>query len=104
MRLFNHLNGCIWRPTGGENVQPRFFGMRVRKRMGDRRRLQPYVAGLEVLEDRFVLSGFKVTNLLDGGAGSLRQAILDANTTPGADEITFASDVRGTITLSSGQL
>jgi hypothetical protein len=34
---------------------------------------------LEVLEDRTVLSTFLVTNTLDSGAGSLRQAILDAN-------------------------
>lgn len=42
-----------------------------------------------------------VTNTNDGGAGSLRQAIADA--APG-DTITFAPDVRGTITLTSGQL
>ena len=40
-----------------------------------------------------------VTNTNDSGAGSLRQAILDANTS-GGDEITF-SNVTGTITLLS---
>jgi hypothetical protein len=34
---------------------------------------------LELLEDRTLLSTFAVTNTLDSGAGSLRQAILDAN-------------------------
>jgi parallel beta-helix repeat protein len=34
---------------------------------------------LEVLEDRFVPSTFSVTNVNDSGAGSLRQAILNAN-------------------------
>ena len=33
---------------------------------------------------------FTVTNTSDSGAGSLRQAILDANTAPGADTITFS--------------
>ncbi len=33
---------------------------------------------------------FTVTNTLDSGAGSLRQAIIDSNNNPGADTITFA--------------
>ena len=32
---------------------------------------------------------FTVTNTSDAGAGSLRQAILDSNATPGADTINF---------------
>src|SRR5437016_14607674 len=46
---------------------------------------------------------FTVSNTSDSGAGSLRQAILNANATPGADEIIFAQ-LHGTITLTSGQL
>jgi hypothetical protein len=46
---------------------------------------------------------FTVTNTLDSGPGSLRQAILDANATPGADAINFnipgAADSVRTITL-----
>lgn len=42
---------------------------------------------------------FTVTNLLDSGSGSLRQAILDANGASGEDTITFS--VSGTITLAS---
>ncbi|MEQ1703788.1 MAG: right-handed parallel beta-helix repeat-containing protein, partial [Ilumatobacteraceae bacterium] len=49
-------------------------------------------------------AGFEVTNLDESGAGSLRQAILDANALAGADVITFQSGLTGTITLSSGQL
>ncbi|MEZ6061740.1 MAG: choice-of-anchor Q domain-containing protein [Planctomycetaceae bacterium] len=43
-----------------------------------------------------------MTNLNDSGAGSLRQAVADANSTPGADEINFSVD--GTVTLTSGEL
>ena len=42
-------------------------------------------------------AGFAVTNLDDDGAGSLRQAILEANAAPGPDTITF--EVSGAITL-----
>jgi hypothetical protein len=45
---------------------------------------------------------FTVANRHDSGPGSLRQAIADANVNPGSDTITFA--VRGTISLTSGQL
>ena len=47
---------------------------------------------LEPLEDRLALTVFTVLNTDDVGAGSLRQAILDANTTPNGgvpDEIHF---------------
>lgn len=47
-------------------------------------------------------ASFTVTNLNDSGTGSLRQAILDANGTPGTDTITFS--VTGTITLTTGEL
>jgi len=45
-----------------------------------------------------------VTNIGDDGAGSLRQAIDDANATVGPDTITFDSAVTGTIVLTTGQL
>jgi hypothetical protein len=49
-------------------------------------------------------ASFNVTNLNDSGAGSLRQAIADANAAAGADAITFQAGLTGTITLTSGQL
>ncbi|HZZ78844.1 MAG TPA: hypothetical protein VFE62_10020 [Gemmataceae bacterium] len=55
--------------------------------------------GFEVLEDRCVPSTFDVINLNDSGAGSLRQAILSANSHAGADDIRF--DTAGTIRLAS---
>ena len=42
-----------------------------------------------------------VTTLADSGAGSLRQAILDANAAAGPDTITFAAGVAGTIDVLS---
>ena len=56
----------------------------------------------ERLEVRNVLSTFSVINLNDGGAGSLRQAMLDANSSPGADTISF--NVAGTIRITSSAL
>src|SRR5262249_36980401 len=51
---------------------------------------------------------FLVTNTNDAGLGSLRQAILDANTTAnlagGSDVIQFAPGLAGQITLTSGEL
>ncbi len=47
---------------------------------------------------------FTVTTLADSGAGSLRQAITDANGAAGADTIDFQAALSGTILLTSGQL
>lgn len=50
-----------------------------------------------------LLATFTVTNTNDSGAGSLRQAMLDANTTAGSDTISFAIEGAGPkrIALSS---
>jgi hypothetical protein len=50
------------------------------------------------------MSTFVVSNLNDSGADSLRQAIAQADGTPGPNEIDFATGLSGTITLASGQL
>lgn len=47
---------------------------------------------------------FEVINTNDAGAGSLRQAILDANGTAGPDTITFGTGATGTVTLTTGRL
>ncbi len=58
----------------------------------------------ESLELRSLLTTFTVTSLADSGSGSLRQAILDANSNAGDDEIVFQSGLNGTISLTSGQM
>jgi uncharacterized repeat protein (TIGR01451 family) len=45
---------------------------------------------------------FTVSNVTDGGLGSLRQAITDANTTSGADSIVFAIPGAGLHTITPG--
>ena len=74
-------------------------------------RAKPRRMHVEQLEDRRLLAVFTVTNLDDGPVsgpgdlpGSLRQAIYDANTTPGADEIVWTPGLIGTITLNAGEL
>ena len=81
---------------------PNWF--RSRKRRAPTAARRTFRPRLETLEDRTLPSTFTVLNLDDNGAGSLRQAILDANVDPDADIIQFASGVTGTITLTSGEL
>jgi hypothetical protein len=62
----------------------------------------PYI---EYLENRIAPATFIVTNVNDAGAGSLRQAVLDANASPGADTILFRGDAsNGEINLSTGEI
>src|SRR5207247_3201123 len=57
-----------------------------------------------VLFNAFVVDTLDDTSLPDDGVVSLREAVQLANTSPGDDRILFAGDVRGTITLTGGQL
>lgn len=60
---------------------------------------------MESLDDRIVPATFTVSNLNHAGAGSLRQAVIDANTAAGADTIVFTgADTTGTIVLTSGEI
>ena len=47
-----------------------------------------------------VLATFTVTTTTDGGAGSLRQAIIDANANPGTDTITFVGSGTYLLTIA----
>ncbi len=72
--------------------------------MGAPAEAAPFV-GLETMEPRLLLSAYTVTNALDSGAGSLRDAIGLANANAGADTIdfdgTYFNQAR-TITFGSG--
>jgi len=67
---------------------------------------------LQRLDDRHLLAGdfdFLVTTIADvvdpnDGVLSLREAITQANTEPNRQTIGFADNVRGTLTLSLGEL
>jgi hypothetical protein len=48
----------------------------------------------------YVLNTYSVTNTNDSGAGSLRQAITDANANPGADSISFSIAGSGVQTIN----
>lgn len=52
-----------------------------------------------LLEPAAHAAGFVVSNTNDSGLGSLRQAILDANSTPGADTISFGIPGSGVRTI-----
>src|SRR5271167_4930912 len=71
-------------------------GKNARRPPPSRRRL----LHMETLEDRLVLS--TVTSSADSGPNTLRQAILDADSSGGATTIGFSSSLAGeTITLTS---
>jgi hypothetical protein len=60
---------------------------------------------LQSLEAREVPATFTVTNLLgDANPGSLRWAVGQANATAGADTITFAAGLGGTVSLGGSEL
>jgi hypothetical protein len=61
--------------------------------------------GLVVVAQPAAASQFTVTTTADSGVGSLRQAVLDANASAGADVIVFDPGIdTQTITLTSGEL
>src|SRR4051794_33754798 len=78
--------------------------VQVRLPRWSRRRPTRQCLHLEELEGRLVLSAYHVSTLTDGGPGSLRDAIAQANNHAGADVIIFGSGLTGTIALTGGEL
>ena len=65
-------------------------GPSPRRRRGTVTHHSRFGLALERLETRELLASFFVLNVNDSGIGSLRQAIIDSNATPGANDIGFA--------------
>jgi len=76
------------------NVIKNLFASKTVLKKGIHRKLE-----LLGLEERVVPASFTVINDSDSGAGSLREAIINANATAGNDIINFS--ITGTITLDS---
>ncbi len=79
---------------------------RERKRLARRRRTVAATAAatgaaIAIAAPSANAANFEVTNLNDTGAGSLRDAIDQANSAGGADTITFQSGLSGTINVGS---
>ncbi len=77
--------------------------MRLTRQQWLRRQARSYRPRLEALEDRALPSTFTVLNTNDSGAGSFRQALLDANANAnsgGPDVIDFAIATSGVQTIS----
>src|SRR5262245_58610581 len=79
--------------TGREGVAMSKVAL-VRRRTGRSSISRLHKPIAEALERRIQLTTFLVTNTLDSGAGSFRQAIIDANAANSADTISF--DTAGT--------
>ena len=62
--------------------------------------VRPSITRAEQLEPRVMLAVFTVTTAADDGPGSLRQAIVQANTLVGADQIQFNIPGPGVHTIS----
>jgi hypothetical protein len=95
-RFFRHLPSAL--------RALRTFQVNARPPRSSRRRHSLRFLPLEQLEGRLVLSAFHVSTLADSGAGSLRDAITQANSHAGADVITFQEGLTGTIALTGGEL
>src|SRR5262249_35240936 len=86
MRMVSWLHD-LGRRLSSSTASPRARRWGRSRRLSERGHL---ISPAEVLEERALLSAFAVTTTADSGAGSLRQAILDANANGAAlDTITF---------------
>jgi hypothetical protein len=89
----------MWFITLRQSVKRPVRPPKTRRRLA---RQWEFVPRLEILEDRTVPSTLTVLNVLDSGAGSLRDTIKAAKS---GDTIVFAPSLNGqTMTLTSGEL
>lgn len=87
---------------------PHFQPLRLKKNLSDQFLMKTFILWLILFSELASGAIFTVTNSNDSGAGSLRQAVLDANATGTANTINFNTgrhfSVARTITLTSGEL
>lgn len=86
---------CCSRPARLAGI-PSIFAQQVARLLSVAMNFRPRLLGLE---DRCLLT--TVTNLMNSGPGSLRQAIID---TPTGETVDFQDGLSGTITLTSAPL
>jgi titin len=79
-----------------------WFNFAPSPRRSSRRDVLRHKPRVEALEDRFLPSVYSVTNANDAGLGSLRQAILDANSNSGSNVIDFDFAGSGVDTIFVG--
>ncbi|WP_198000832.1 choice-of-anchor Q domain-containing protein [Gimesia fumaroli] len=97
----------LWLPSLKHQLRSRFSrSTRARRNRHQLPSAQTLVArnAAETLEDRTLLTAFTVVNTNDSGAGSLRDAIEQANANAGADTISFDAALAGETFLFSEQL
>lgn len=90
----------VWRPVKAKGGETKMSRLNSRNRRQTRRTASTLRRAtgrmpFETLEGRTLFSVFTVTNTLDNGTGSMRQAIIDANAnanSTGPDQITFNID------------
>lgn len=92
-------------PTASEIITSTNFAIKTGRVAAGGSLLVGGIAGaLALAPQAGAATTYTVTNTADSGAGSLRQAVDDANNNSGFDIIVFDASAAGTITLTTGEI